>query len=412
MFKERYKSHHSSNSILEKAIPKERATKDEFLKVLEGDCSKESKVLYIHVPFCDKICSFCNLNRKQQDNDLSQYTDYLLGELEVYAKTNYVKNSKFEAIYFGGGTPTILKESQLRKILTFIKENYPLHEQYEWTLETTLHNLSDEKIKLFNEVGVNRLSIGIQTFSDIGRRFLNRTYTQNKVIEKIRNLRENFNGFICADIIYNYENQSVQEVVEDAKLVKDLSFDSVSFYSLMIHGGSKLSETIVEDKTLEKDMELYRAFYEEMEKSDDWELMELTKFVKKGRDKYKYIGLRNNGHETFALGVGAGGNSAGFVSFSMNEKMGVYMKEKEIHEKYRKLGGLLQFKSYDFCKIKKQLNDDQFNTFVDILHKFEAEGFGKIDKDRFILNSTGVFWGNNMSKYISDKLIEEELKNV
>lgn len=412
MFKERYKSHHSSSPILEKAVPKEKATREIFIDTLSKEKSEKTKVLYIHVPFCDKICSFCNLNRKQQENDLEDYTNYLLRELEFYSRTNYAKEGTFEAIYFGGGTPTIFKESQLRKILYFIRENFSLHKEYEWTLETTLHNLNDEKIELFNEVGVNRLSIGIQTFSDKGRIFLNRTFDKYTTIERVKKLREKFSGFVCADIIYNYEGESLEEVKEDAKLVKELSFDSASFYSLMIHQGSKLSESLEEDRSLEKDMELYRVFYEEMESSPEWELLELTKFVKKGRDKYKYISLRNNGHDTLAIGIGAGGNTAGFVSFSMNERMSMFMKEMEIHKKYRKLSGLFQFKNYDFEKIKKHLNEKEFTYFMEILNEFEKEGFGKIEKDIFSLNSLGVFWGNNMSKYINDKLIERELNYV
>ena len=412
MFKERYKSHHSSNAILEKNIPKEKATKEMFLESLGLSDSQKSKVLYIHIPFCDKICSFCNLNRKQQENDLEDYTNYLLGELANYSETNYVKNGVFEAIYFGGGTPTILKEHQLRRILYFIKENYPLHREYEWTLETTLHNLSGEKIKLFNEVGVNRLSVGIQTFSERGRKFLNRTFDKNGAIERVKNLREKFNGFVCSDIIYNYENQTPEEVLEDARLVKDLEFDSTSFYSLMIHQGSKLSESITEDNSLERDLELYKIFFDEMKKSEDWELMELTKFVKKGRDRYKYIGLRNTGHDTLAIGVGAGGNTEGFVTFSMNERMSMFMKEREIHSKYRKLGGLLQFKSYDLEKIKALLSPSEYLDFHNILKEFEKKSFGKIYENSFELSATGVFWGNNMSKYISDKLIEKEIENV
>lgn len=412
MFSERYKSHHSSNANLDRAIPKIKSTKVEFLEALENNIDTKTKVLYIHVPFCDKICSFCNLNRKQQDNDLEDYTNYLLEELKFYSKTNYVKKSLFEAIYFGGGTPTILKEQQLRKILYYIKENYHLHKDYEWTLETTLHNLSEEKINLFNEIGVNRLSIGIQTFSDKGRTFLNRTFNKETAIFKVGRLKEIFKGIICCDIIYNYENQTLEEVIDDARLVKELNFDSASFYSLMIHQGSKLSDTIVEDKGTERDLEFFNSFYNELIKDEKWELMELTKFIRKDRDRYKYIGLRNTGHDTLAIGVGAGGNASEFIHFSMNEKMSVYMKEEEIHTKYRKITGLLQFSSYDLHIIKGYLAANLFDEFIEILKKFQSLGFGTIKDDKFILTSDGVFWGNNISKYISDKLIEKELSNV
>lgn len=412
MFKERQKSHHTS-SILDKLVPKDKASKEDFINYLNSFNQKNIKtsVLYIHIPFCDKICSFCNLNRKKLDNDLEDYTSYLIKELLEKSKTNYVKNSIFEAIYFGGGTPTILKYHQLEQIFRTIKENFTLHDDYEWTLETTLHNLSNNKIELFNRYGVNRLSIGIQTFSNNGRNFLNRTFSQSTVIEKISKLKNSFKGLVCSDIIYNYAVQEMEEVIEDANFVKSLNLDSTSFYSLMIHEGSELSQKEIVESSLNRDYQFYKAFYNEFISDSSWELMELTKFIKKGKDKYKYIYLRNHGHDTLAIGVGAGGNIGLYGSYNMNEKMNFFIKEAEIHQKYRLLGGLLQFPSYNFEEIKSILTFDDYNYFISLLTELEKNKMGTLHENYFSLNISGVFWGNNISKFICDKLIEKELKN-
>ncbi len=412
MFKERQKSHHTS-SILDKLVPKDKASKEDFINYLNSFNQKNIKtsVLYIHIPFCDKICSFCNLNRKKLDNDLENYTSYLIKELLEKSKTNYVKNSIFEAIYFGGGTPTILKYHQLEQIFRTIKENFTLHDDYEWTLETTLHNLSNNKIELFNRYGVNRLSIGIQTFSNNGRNFLNRTFSQSTVIEKISKLKNSFKGLVCSDIIYNYAVQEMEEVIEDANFVKSLNLDSTSFYSLMIHEGSELSQKEIVESSLNRDYQFYKAFYNEFISDSSWELMELTKFIKKGKDKYKYIYLRNHGHDTLAIGVGAGGNIGLYGSYNMNEKMNFFIKEAEIHQKYRLLGGLLQFPSYNFEEIKSILTFDDYNYFISLLTELEKNKMGTLHENYFSLNISGVFWGNNISKFICDKLIEKELKN-
>lgn len=412
MFKERQKSHHTS-SILDKLVPKDKASKEDFINYLNSFNQKNIKtsVLYIHIPFCDKICSFCNLNRKKLDNDLEDYTSYLIKELLEKSKTNYVKNSIFEAIYFGGGTPTILKYHQLEQIFRTIKENFTLHDDYEWTLETTLHNLSNNKIELFNRYGVNRLSIGIQTFSNNGRNFLNRTFSQSTVIEKIGELKNSFKGLVCSDIIYNYAVQEMEEVIEDANFVKSLNLDSTSFYSLMIHEGSELSQKEIVESSLNRDYQFYKAFYNEFISDSSWELMELTKFIKKGKDKYKYIYLRNHGHDTLAIGVGAGGNIGLYGSYNMNEKMNFFIKEAEIHQKYRLLGGLLQFPSYNFEEIKSILTFDDYNYFINLLIELEKNEMGTLHENYFSLNILGVFWGNNISKFICDKLIEKELKN-
>lgn len=411
MFKERQKSHHTS-SILDKLVSKDKASKEDFINYLNSFNQKNIKtsVLYIHIPFCDKICSFCNLNRKKLDNDLEDYTSYLIKELLEKSKTNYVKNSIFEAIYFGGGTPTILRYHQLEQIFRTIKENFTLHDDYEWTLETTLHNLSNNKIELFNKYGVNRLSIGIQTFSNNGRNFLNRTFSQSNIIEKIGELKKSFKGLICSDIIYNYDVQEIEEVIEDANFVKSLNLDSTSFYSLMIHEGSELSQKEIVESSLNRDYQFYKAFYNEFISDSSWELMELTKFIKKGKDKYKYIYLRNHGHDTLAIGVGAGGNIGLYGSYNMNDKMSFFIKEAEIHQKYRLLGGLLQFPSYNFEEIKSILTFDNYNYFISLLTELEKNEMGTLHENYFSLNISGVFWGNNISKFICDKLIEKELK--
>lgn len=411
MFKERQKSHHTS-SILDKLVPKDKASKEDFINYLNSFNQKNIKtsVLYIHIPFCDKICSFCNLNRKKLDNDLEDYTSYLIKELLEKSKTNYVKNSIFEAIYFGGGTPTILRYHQLEQIFRTIKENFTLHDDYEWTLETTLHNLSSNKIELFNKYGVNRLSIGIQTFSNNGRNFLNRTFSQSNIIEKIGELKKSFKGLVCSDIIYNYDVQEIEEVIEDANFVKSLNLDSTSFYSLMIHEGSELSQKEIVESSLNRDYQFYKAFYNELISDSSWELMELTKFIKKGKDKYKYIYLRNHGHDTLAIGVGAGGNIGLYGSYNMNDKMSFFIKEAEIHQKYRLLGGLLQFPSYNFKEIKSILTFDDYNYFISLLTELEKNEMGTLHENYFSLNISGVFWGNNISKFICDKLIEKELK--
>ena len=96
--------------------------------------------------------------------------------------------------------------------------------------------------------GVNRLSIGIQTFSDRGRKLLNRTYEQKEIIKRIKELKKNFKGLICIDIIYNYLDESLEEIENDAKIATELEVDSISFYSLMIHEGSNLSKALNENK--------------------------------------------------------------------------------------------------------------------------------------------------------------------
>ena len=215
LFDKRYKSHHDSTGLISKYVPSEKADKSSFEAMLEIKPDDRKKAIYVHTPYCDKICSFCNLNRKQLDGSLDSYAEYIASEFDKYGQTTYFKESTFDVIFFGGGTPTVYKPKQLEIILQSIQRNVKLGENYEFTFETTLHNLTEEKLEVMMKYGVNRLSVGIQTFSERGRIFYNRTYSKNEVIERLKKLKNFFKGEICIDIIYNFPDQTIEEIIED-----------------------------------------------------------------------------------------------------------------------------------------------------------------------------------------------------
>ena len=136
-------------------------------------------------------------------------------------------------------------------------------------------------------LGVNRLSIGIQTFSDRGRKILNRTYDKETAVKRLGEIKAKFKGLVCVDIIYNYPDQTPEEVKEDAEIVHSLNIDSSSFYSLMIHEGSKMSKDIKDDVfhldyKLETDKELHNIFMNTLLGTGEYEILEITKINKKG----------------------------------------------------------------------------------------------------------------------------------
>ncbi len=222
MFKIRYKSHHDVGNVISKFTKNFKASKEDFISLLEGVNVNKQLALYFHTPYCDKICSFCNMNRKQLDNDLEEYTKYICDEIKKYGAYKFCKTSEVGVVFFGGGTPTIFKKEQLEKILKTLRENFIFSKDYEMTFETTLHNLSFEKLEIMEKYGVNRISVGIQTFSDRGRKLLNRTYDKNYVVERLKEIKKRFSGLICIDIIYNYADQTDEEILEDARLLSEI----------------------------------------------------------------------------------------------------------------------------------------------------------------------------------------------
>ena len=413
-FTKRFKSHADSSGLVSNYFRKNKKmiTETELFKLLENPAKEKEGVIYVHVPYCDKICSFCNLNRKKLDNDLEDYTNFLVSEFEKYGKTPYMKSKEIKVVFFGGGTPTILKEHQLEKIFKSIHENYNLSDDCEFTLETTLHNLNLNKIKILEKYGVNRLSVGIQSFAEKGRNMLNRTFTKEEAIRRLKELKENFSGMVCTDIIYNYPEETVEEVMEDAKIVADLEIDSTSFYSLMIHEGSKMSKDIKENTfelnyQLETDRKLHHAFLEKLLATGEYEVMEHTKVVRKGKDRYNYIRFTHKGADILPIGVGAGGKIADTDIFRINNEKAFYMLSENTEEenRFKRISGLFQYPEVCFTDLKKYVSEEVFVELYKLFKNFEAKGYMKVYDTHTELTTEGIFWGNNISSVILKKCL-------
>ena len=399
MFKIRYKSHHDVENVISKFFENKRASKNEFLELLSTENKTKQLGIYIHTPYCDKICSFCNMNRKQLDNDLENYTDYLCNEIKKYSDFKFCKTSEVDVVFFGGGTPTIFKEKQLEKILKTLRENFSFAENYEITFETTLHNLSFEKLEIMEKYGVNRISVGIQTFSDRGRKLLNRTYDQKFVIERLKEIKKKFSGLMCIDIIYNYANQTDEEVLKDADIAKEVDADSISFYSLMIHDGSNISKEIEKDKSLyiyslERDEQLHNIFYNRCVENG-YKLLELTKLTN-GKDSYKYIRNNNTRKNLLPLGAGAGGHIKDIGCYNMNQEMSFYSRIEEKHNNLSMVSGLMQFDKFDLNEIKKYCSTEAFERLIVLLKEFEKNNYIKIENNFASYQLKGIFWGNSL----------------
>lgn len=410
MFKARYKSHHDVGGIVSKLAKPERATKDDYLNVLNSKNKSKQLGLYFHTPYCDKICSFCNLNRKRLENDLEEYTEYICQEIEKNAKYEFCKTSEIDVVFFGGGTPTVYNTKQLERILNTLRENFKFAKEYEMTFETTLHNLSISKLKILEKYGVNRISIGIQTFSDRGRKVLNRTYDKNYTIKRIKQLKEYFSGSICIDIIYNYSNQSDEEIIQDAQILSELDIASSSFYSLMIHDGSKMSNDIKEDAStfqysLERDEHIHNLFYDKCVENG-YKLLELTKLTN-GKDNYMYIRNNNSSKNLLPLGLGAGGHIEDIGCYNFNKEMSFYSKTTELSKRLSMISGMMQFDKFKIEDLKKY-SMEYFDDVMEQFKKYEEEGYFKIDNKYISYERKGIFWGNT----ISAAIIEEVFKNL
>ena len=182
--------------------------------------------LYIHIPFCRTLCPFCCFNRYLFKEDKArQYFKNLKGELSLYIQ----KGFRFSDFYFGGGTPTVLMD-ELIGFIDYLKENF---EVKQLSLETTPRELNRENIDLLKAAGINRLSIGVQSFDDNIVKAMGRPFCTGEEVKERLLMAEGKFDTLNVDFVFNFPVQSIEQFEADVAAFKDLGIDQATFYPLM-----------------------------------------------------------------------------------------------------------------------------------------------------------------------------------
>ncbi len=409
MFESRFKSHHDAQQLYGGLLTSQPSNKAELFDFLQQAQPRDGEhVVYIHIPFCDRICSFCNMNRKMLTKEvLDSYVDRLISQMEQYGKTKYINGLTIGSIFFGGGTPTVLSGDMFARIIQALMQNFRIAKDCEISSESTLHNLDLEKLAMMEAVGFNRLSVGIQTFGDRGRLLLSRTGDSAYALEKLTAIRKAFAKTLAIDIIYNYSDETLEEVVADANHIKSLDIDSVSFYSLMIHAGSALSKTEAKENN-EKDFEYHNLFMDTLLHDSRYHVLELTKLAKIDRDEYKYIKLRNSGSDTIPIGNGAGGSIGAYNIYSMEFERQMVVKTDHTAMMASKFYGALQSGVLDLEEWK--LNDKQEHALQERLADYiKAGAMRSTTAKQYALTQKGIFYGNNICGELTKLWLENRV---
>ena len=206
-------------------------------------------LLYIHIPFCDSKCFYCAFNSYTSLHSLREdYMEALYKDLETKLKTY---NKKVETIFIGGGTPSTIKAHKYKKVMNIVKPY--LVEKCEITIEANPNSANKQWLAEILEIGINRVSFGVQSFDDEKLKFLGRNHNHNQAIEAINNAKEvGFENINC-DIIYDTKLDTKELLENDLRIIKNLPINHISAYSLTIEEGTKFfnkSNVQVEDENL------------------------------------------------------------------------------------------------------------------------------------------------------------------
>src|SRR5881227_2432044 len=171
------------------------------------------KSAYVHIPFCEHICHYCDFNKVfLQGQPVDEYLQAL--EQEIIMTFKQYKADELETIFVGGGTPTALNEKQLERLCGIIRDNLPMSERVEFTFEANPGDLSHEKLQIVKDAGVNRVSLGVQTFNDELLKQIGRAHRASDVYRSIVDIKEIGFENISIDLIFSLPGQTIADFKE------------------------------------------------------------------------------------------------------------------------------------------------------------------------------------------------------
>ncbi|SCM01111.1 Putative oxygen-independent coproporphyrinogen III oxidase [Bacillus cytotoxicus] len=264
---------------------------------------------YIHIPFCQHICHYCDFNKVFIERQpVDQYLEYL--EKEIVNTVQKVPFKQMKTIFVGGGTPTALNMEQTKKLLDIINRRLrPFAPNCEVTFEANPGDLPKEKLNLLLEGGVNRISFGVQTFRDELLEKIGRKHTREDAFVAIREAQEVGFANINIDLIYALPGQTIEDVKETLNIAFTLGVQHFSAYSLIVEQKTVFYNLMNKGKLRlpgeEHEAKMYEMVMDEMEKHG-YHQYEISNFAKEGHESRHNLTYWNN--EAY-YGFGAGAHS-------------------------------------------------------------------------------------------------------
>ena len=239
--------------------------------------------IYIHIPFCKRKCHYCNFYSLAS----TKYRERFLESLreEIYIRRNYLADSQIDSIYFGGGTPSILNIEEVKSILEDIKKLFHISKEVEITIEANPDDIQLQLLQEYLNIGINRISIGVQSFYDDDLQYLNRIHSASRAEEAVILAKDSGFANISIDLIYGIPTLSQERWIQNLEKAFLFDVQHISAYSLTIEPKTALDLLIRKNKVegpKEEDIPDQFRVMLNMMKDREYENYEISNFCKKG----------------------------------------------------------------------------------------------------------------------------------
>ncbi len=359
--------------------------------------------IYVHIPFCVKKCKYCDfVSFPNADDMFDKYIDALLDEADEYA------GATADTVFIGGGTPTVLDAGQLERLIKGIRNKFRLTGSCEFTTEANPGTLTADKICALLENGVNRISVGVQSFDDGELAAIGRIHSASEAYDTVNRLAEAGFQNINADIMTALPNQTAESLRRTLKTAVFLPITHISAYSLIIEDGTPLEREYSQGMLTLPDEDTDREMY-----SDTIDFLaqhgftqyEISNFAKNGfecrhNEKYwkcrKYIGLGAAAHSY--IDGKRFYNTSSLREYTEGNKRSddvTILGEKDMISEFM-IMGLRMNEGISGAEFKRRFAKDLEDVFGAELKRFTANGLMEKKNDRYALTRRGIDVSNSI----------------
>ncbi|MBC1471200.1 radical SAM family heme chaperone HemW [Listeria seeligeri] len=379
--------------------------------MINEENARNTSAVYIHIPFCEHICYYCDFNKVfLEGQPVDEYVDLLIKEMQITAANKQME--PIDTVFVGGGTPTTLNEAQIAKLCTAIQEIFPTKEGVEFSFEANPGDLSVAKVQTMKDYGVNRISMGVQSFNNDLLKKIGRIHTVKDVYQSVENMRTVGFENVSIDLIFSLPGQSEEDFQDTLNQALALDLPHYSAYSLIIEPKTIFYNLMQKGKLFlpgqDAEANMYDLLLVEMEKHGRKQY-EISNFAKEGFESKHNITYWSNEHY-YGFGAGAHGyiGNTRYSNFGpikkymeplQENKLPVFQqKELTLKEKMEEemFLGLRKVSGVSKAGFQRKFGQDLDATFQNAIQKTMAKGWLENNEENVALTRNGRFLGNNV----------------
>ncbi len=360
------------------------------------------KGLYIHIPFCKQKCLYCDfVSFADKSSRKNEYLDALIKEMDAY------KGEEVDTVFIGGGTPSVLSCSEITRLLDAINDKFILNPDTEFTMEINPGTVDKEKMKAMYRGGVNRVSVGVQTFNDNELKAIGRIHNGETAIATVKALEEMGFKNISIDLMMSLPYQTEENFKNNLEIAMGLPINHISIYSLIIEENTPIYIKYESGEFIEPDEDVDRKLYKHTKDyltKNGFNRYEISNYAKTGYEskhnlKYwdceEYIGVGLNAH-SYVDGVRYY-NTSDFEEYLS----GKFREGEDVLTTKDRMGefmmlGLRKCEGIDINKFKSLFGNDIRNCYGDVIEKFISLGALEMAGEKLRLTDYGLDISNTV----------------